>query len=516
MKEKRLYLLVIILLLTAILLAACSVPSDRVTPEQHLPTKIPTKAAIVTTTEPQKSIPSLDNLQIVKEVLTQCQSPDTYWGAWGVRVNSNEYWVKRGKGEVVVEGPGEVILYRDPVSFALAADEIGWIITGGLISGGGSKIEKIYLRFLESTEWAYIDPSSAKYNWDSKFISHTVGEGDYPRHELEIQVVNNSDFAIKDLELFALIYDTSGSLVDAVSRRGPSIPYGGKTTLTAQSILPGNCIGRRDPSGYSADYWIDFRTIDENLVTRFFHIERTSEAELIGVQLSDPVDTTDGIKVEYLINNRDDQSHMVQLQVTAFADWTCPERSSGRGAPHKGFALVEVPGGEVVNGYLLANDLGLTNAYGHEEYVYYNYTYYKKENKCQITAVGVPKYEWNVLSENQEAAVRAIDLLEFPTGEYFDTSISRHVGIPVRISNSDPHSAHRVRLECRYELEEIPGLEFATSTDSLYQIKIEPNSVFSDGATFFVRGTVGIEGIVKVAGCEIISVDGISCRKGRQ
>lgn len=519
MSRRKLLLLMFGLALVALLGTGCGSPAATSTSVPPAATRTPVPPATIRTPVPPAATPTpiLPRFEVVDEVILNCgtENAPALWGIWKVKNNDSENWIKRGEAEVVAEGSGGTVLYRAPFSFSYGAGALGWMSSGNLFYGKGSKIKTIRLQILK-TEWEPLDATANQYDFAIKFVSHSTDEGN--KHQVKVEFHNKSDLVMTRMRLSAVVFDPSGEIVDVLNswysapvgdRR---IPFGAKQFIVAKSVLPEQCARTLDLNDFSVDYWIQFDTINGQSVTQFSHVESVREAEPIVVKAIGSGVTRDGIKVKFTVHNRDDASHIVKVKTFALADWVCPPPDQGdklrktyKDARHYGLGFVEVQGGETVEASIIADDRDL-GVYGTPSYQ--NKRFYER---CDIVDLGMPEMRWDLLSEEAEALVKSVRLVDFFTGQFeVDTLSSFHFSFTVE--NRDT-SAHRVGVECRYIDNRYPFFPLHTSTD-IYSVEVPAGDTATSSlklvnADWYKKWTGQIEH------CEIIQVDSLKYREAR-
>jgi hypothetical protein len=233
---------------------------------------------------PQYAAAQDSSLRLERVDIAQCRDDngdpsDFYWTVIHVTNTDQNHWVKGTVFADFVNSAGEDQRTFIDNGFRFAAGAAGYIIYPDTLAKrsalgmSGKGFARVELRYAHvngpsSLVWTERDGSEKPYQWDAQIISHTATTAVYPRHSLDLRVMNTGTDTMYRTTALAAVLNSSGKLVDIAWSETPGnwptgvdVSAGGSTVLHLKSIAQtGRCLGAGDPAGYQADYWINTLT----------------------------------------------------------------------------------------------------------------------------------------------------------------------------------------------------------------------------------------------------------------
>lgn len=292
---------------TPVLAAPAPTPMTQEVKIESKPIAIPTSTPIPSSTPlPRPTETPKPNvvpvLQVEKEIALPC-SDGGFIGAATIRPDRLGFWTgNQPQLSIDAIGANNVTLARYNLDSALWSDEDAivysnsifgesniWNPRPGRITGDGSKV----LNLLFRTGSINLSPRPTprlKYNYDLKILNGPISDLNlgkiityYKFGIFGVEIVNNSDFVMKDVSVGGFVTDSQGKPIDLLGIRnrtvgqpvGPErfdITAGSRISYLLRTIAFDKCRGPEDPTGMYEDLWLSFKDIEGN--TRGTHYRK--------------------------------------------------------------------------------------------------------------------------------------------------------------------------------------------------------------------------------------------------
>lgn len=242
-------------------------------------------ASVITPHIPQTVVTGMPNgLSLAFPALIQCRASgdssnlvQDYFGIWAIRVDNNDQWIPQGKAEAVFSSTTTTDVQKYNISFTLAPNELGWLISEDAAAGKVMKdipsSGSVLRLAMQDVVWKSASSQIGQYRYEVGFMNHSMyGNSSYPQHATMFSVRNLGKLEMKKVRLFGVLQNHLGDAVDVLFREGAAdLPPGeaGYFLIKSRSSS-GRCVGAADSQGYILHYWLDFETEDGQSVTRYY------------------------------------------------------------------------------------------------------------------------------------------------------------------------------------------------------------------------------------------------------
>ncbi len=220
--------------------------------------------------------PNVSTIQVTHVDFAKCRNDDDqvapvdwYWYVLTIKNTNSDYWAQ-GEGIFrILNSKGETIGGFYFNNLILAAESQSWFLPEDMLQRRQvSSIEgdiSSYELTITGLAWNRIVESSENHQWESYIESHTITNGENPRHLLSIHISNIGDTVMYRTKIFAAIYDSNDQLIDIAWSEesgdlasGTQLNPGESKTLSVNSIAQtGICLGPIDNEEYHIKYWVD-------------------------------------------------------------------------------------------------------------------------------------------------------------------------------------------------------------------------------------------------------------------